>query len=107
MNQGKPNFRTSGPSREAPSLIREAPYKGGDSRISERRSALPGDLHRRTDLAADLRIRLEEKARELGFCAIGFARADAAPASGERLRQWLADGAHGDMIWMEETADRR
>jgi epoxyqueuosine reductase len=23
------------------------------------------------------------------------------------LREWLADGAHGDMIWMEETADRR
>jgi epoxyqueuosine reductase len=56
---------------------------------------------------ADLRIGLEEKARELGFCAVGFARADAAPASGERLRQWLSEGAHGDMIWMEETAERR
>jgi epoxyqueuosine reductase len=56
---------------------------------------------------AQLRMQLEEKARELGFCAIGFARADAAPASGERLRQWLAEGAHGDMIWMEETAERR
>ena len=56
---------------------------------------------------ADLRAGLEEKARELGFCAIGFARADAAPRSGERLREWLAGGAHGDMIWMEETAQRR
>src|SRR5215213_2887141 len=56
---------------------------------------------------ADLRIGLEKKARELGFRAIGFARADSAPASGERLREWLAEGAHGDMIWMEETADRR
>jgi epoxyqueuosine reductase len=56
---------------------------------------------------ADLKVGLEEKALELGFCAVGFARADAAPATGERLRQWLADGAHGDMIWMEETADRR
>ena len=55
----------------------------------------------------DLGQRLREKAEELGFCAIGFARADAAPASGERLRRWLADGAHGDMIWMAETADRR
>ncbi len=55
----------------------------------------------------DLAQRLREKAEELGFSAIGFARADAAPASGERLRQWLADGAHGDMIWMEETAERR
>jgi epoxyqueuosine reductase len=56
---------------------------------------------------AQLRMQLEEKARALGFCAVGFARADSAPASGERLRQWLAAGAHGDMIWMEETADRR
>ena len=56
---------------------------------------------------SDLRARLEEQAEALGFSAIGFARADAAPASGARLRQWLADGAHGDMIWMEETADRR
>src|SRR3712207_4513448 len=56
---------------------------------------------------AKLRERLEEKAEELGFSAIGFARADCAPQSGERLREWLASGAHGDMIWMEETADRR
>ncbi|MDB5719939.1 MAG: queG [Alphaproteobacteria bacterium] len=54
-----------------------------------------------------LREKLEEKAREFGFCAFGIARADAAPKSGERLRQWLAEGAHGDMIWMEETVDRR
>ncbi len=54
-----------------------------------------------------LRQRLEDKARELGFAAVGVARADAAPLSGERLRQWLDSGAHGDMIWMEEKADRR
>jgi epoxyqueuosine reductase len=97
MNQGKPKFGDTGRSREPLSLIRQVPYKGGDSRISDRPSAW----------AAELRTGLEEKARELGFCAIGFARADAAPASGERLRQWLADGAQGDMIWMEETAERR
>jgi epoxyqueuosine reductase len=54
-----------------------------------------------------LRQRLEEKARALGFAAVGVARADAAPQSGARLREWLASGAHGDMIWMEETAERR
>src|SRR3954463_12940825 len=54
-----------------------------------------------------LRQKLEEKARELGFCAFGVARADAAPKAGERLREWLAEGAHGDMLWMAETADRR
>jgi epoxyqueuosine reductase len=54
-----------------------------------------------------LRQALEEKAKELGFCAFGVAPADAAPLSGRRLREWLTSGAHGDMIWMEETAQRR
>jgi epoxyqueuosine reductase len=56
---------------------------------------------------SQLQEKLEEKARELGFCAFGIARADAAPQSSARLRQWLADGSHGDMLWMEETAERR
>jgi epoxyqueuosine reductase len=54
-----------------------------------------------------LRARLEEKAAELGFCAVGVARADAAPRTAERLAAWLASGAHGDMIWMADTAARR
>jgi epoxyqueuosine reductase len=54
-----------------------------------------------------LRTELERKATELGFCAIGIARADAAPKTAERLRAWLASGAHGDMIWMAQTAARR
>ena len=54
-----------------------------------------------------LRERLEEIARESGFRAIGVARADAAPQTAARLAQWLASGAHGDMIWMEENAARR
>ncbi len=44
---------------------------------------------------------------DLGFSAVGVARADAAPQTAERLRAWLASGAHGEMIWMEENADRR
>ena len=59
------------------------------------------------DGKAKLRERLEEQARALGFCAFGVARADAAPEAGVRLLQWLAEGAHGDMLWMAETADRR
>ena len=54
-----------------------------------------------------LRAALEDKAAELGFSAVGVARADAAPAAAARLEAWLASGAHGDMIWMEETAARR
>ena len=48
-----------------------------------------------------------EKAAELGFVACGVARADAAPLASERLREWLAEGRHGDMIWMEERAHHR
>jgi epoxyqueuosine reductase len=54
-----------------------------------------------------LREGLEEIARGAGFRAIGVARADAAPLAAARLAQWLASGAHGDMIWMEENAARR
>ncbi|QFR34127.1 tRNA epoxyqueuosine(34) reductase QueG [Ancylobacter sp. TS-1] len=46
-------------------------------------------------------------AREEGFDAMGIARADAIPEAGPRLRQWIAEGAHGDMEWMPQTAERR
>ena len=51
--------------------------------------------------------RIARQAAALGFAACGIARADAAPLAGERLRAWIADGAHGDMIWMEARADQR
>lgn len=55
----------------------------------------------------ELRDRLKAQAESLGFAAFGVARADAAPMAGERLRAWLADGCHGDMLWMADTAERR
>jgi epoxyqueuosine reductase len=54
-----------------------------------------------------LRPRIFDKARELGFCAWGIARADAAPEAGERLREWIAAGHHGEMGWMEARAEQR
>lgn len=54
-----------------------------------------------------LEHRLKAKAAELGFVACGIAHAGAAPRAGERLHQWLADGRHGDMIWMEERKHHR
>ncbi|MEG8047694.1 tRNA epoxyqueuosine(34) reductase QueG [Sphingomonas aerolata] len=59
------------------------------------------------DKPSDLESRVKAKAAELGFAACGIARADAAPLAGERLQQWLAEGRHGDMIWMEERRDQR
>ncbi|MBX9881758.1 MAG: tRNA epoxyqueuosine(34) reductase QueG [Sphingomonas sp.] len=52
-------------------------------------------------------VRLKAKAAEFGFVACGIARADAAPRASERLRQWLAQGMHGEMLWMEARADQR
>ncbi len=54
-----------------------------------------------------LRDRLETEARRLGFTAFGIAAADAAPQAGDRLRQWIAEGRHGDMLWMADTVERR
>ncbi|MES2449992.1 MAG: tRNA epoxyqueuosine(34) reductase QueG [Pseudomonadota bacterium] len=54
-----------------------------------------------------LNERLKAKAVELGFAACGIARADAAPRTAERLHQWLGEGMHGDMIWMEARAHHR
>ena len=50
---------------------------------------------------------IRREAEALGFVACGIARADAAPETAARLQQWLAEGAHGDMIWMEERAHQR
>ena len=50
---------------------------------------------------------LNAKAAALGFSAIGIAPADTAPAAGARLKAWIAEGCHGDMLWMAEKADRR
>ena len=50
---------------------------------------------------------LRAQALALGFAQLGITAADAVPQAGERLRRWLADGCHGDMIWMATRADER
>lgn len=54
-----------------------------------------------------LEQRLKAQARQLGFAACAIARADAAPQAGQRLREWLDAGRHGDMLWMEDRAEQR
>jgi epoxyqueuosine reductase len=54
-----------------------------------------------------LRAALARVARDHGFDVVGVTRPDAIPQAPERLRQFLAEGAHGDMDWMATTADRR
>ena len=54
-----------------------------------------------------LRAAIELRARAEGFDAVRFSRAGAPPRSGERLEQFLAEGRHGAMDWMERNAARR
>jgi epoxyqueuosine reductase len=57
--------------------------------------------------AASLRAALIAEAKDRGFDAIGITRPDAIPEARARLAQFLTEGAHGDMGWMESTAARR
>ncbi len=50
---------------------------------------------------------LKERAAAEGFVACGIAPGKSAPAAGERLRAWLAEGCHGDMLWMENRVAER
>ena len=50
---------------------------------------------------------LKERAAIEGFAACGIAPGILAPAAGARLRQWLDEGHHGDMLWMETRAEER
>ncbi|HUO93699.1 MAG TPA: tRNA epoxyqueuosine(34) reductase QueG [Rhizomicrobium sp.] len=56
---------------------------------------------------ADIRDEILAEARELGFDAVRIAPAEAAPDARAHLAQYLAEGRHGDMAWMEKNADKR
>jgi epoxyqueuosine reductase len=60
-----------------------------------------------TSTSEPIEERIRDQARRLGFDACGLASVDAPwPASG-RLAEFIADGRHGAMAWMETTAERR
>lgn len=50
---------------------------------------------------------LKQRAATEGFVACGIAPGQLAPRAGERLRQWLAEGRHGDMLWLADRANQR
>ena len=49
---------------------------------------------------------IRQRAAELGFDDCRFTTAEA-PASAEQFQQWLAEKKHGEMNWLERTAERR
>ncbi len=51
---------------------------------------------------------VRQAAHDAGFDAVGILSLDAFGSEpGDRLRQFLADGRHGEMDWLETHADRR
>jgi epoxyqueuosine reductase len=65
-----------------------------------RRAATPPTF-RGPAVTAELKEKLRAEAERLGFVVLGVARPDAIPQAKARLAEFLADGAHGDMDWME------
>lgn len=57
--------------------------------------------------AERLKAHLVAEARRLGFSECRIVAPDAIPEAPARLARALADGHHGTMAWMAETADRR
>ena len=56
---------------------------------------------------SDLKARIREEAARLGFAECGFTRADLPPETVVELSEWMAEGRHGTMTWMEERAAHR
>jgi epoxyqueuosine reductase len=54
-----------------------------------------------------LTARVKAEAGAAGFARTGIAEAGALDAEGAHLDEWLADGRHGQMSWMADTASVR
>ena len=65
-----------------------------------RSSSFPAEAHARKGA-------IRERALQLGFDAVGFCLPEAAAEAGARLKDFIAQGRHGDMIWLEEKSGRR
>jgi epoxyqueuosine reductase len=55
----------------------------------------------------ELKAQIIERALELGFHRVGIARVEPLSVEAERLNAWLAEGRHGEMSWMADTAEVR
>lgn len=50
---------------------------------------------------------ITQKAHELGFDLVGFTGVEPLEREGQRLREWLERGCHGDMLYMQKSAEKR
>ncbi len=56
---------------------------------------------------SQLKDQIRAHAADAGFDIVRFTTPGTIPIAGERLMEFLAQGRHGDMQWMETTAQRR
>ncbi|MBB4183647.1 epoxyqueuosine reductase [Sinorhizobium terangae] len=71
---------------------------------------MPGDAVRAENQGrkrSTLTAFLKSEAADKGFDICRITKPDAIPEAPARLRQFLAEGAHGTMEWLAETAERR
>ncbi len=50
---------------------------------------------------------IKQKALEIGFHKVGIAKAENLEIEGERLKEWLERGYHGEMRWIEREPEKR
>jgi epoxyqueuosine reductase len=60
-----------------------------------------------TSTSDPLKTAIRAQALALGLDAVGFASVAEPWSAGDRLMQFIAEGRHGSMTWLEETAQRR
>lgn len=51
--------------------------------------------------------RIRKKALDVGFHKVGIVPAEALAAENAKLKEWLANGFHGEMMWMEREPEKR
>ena len=50
---------------------------------------------------------VRNEAKKLGFCDVGFSRAESIPDHSQKLAEWLSSGYHGGMDYMANNLDKR
>src|SRR5215210_5222950 len=110
--RGLSRRRAMGRERNGEGLVRAGQVAAVLPRAPRRPRARhgPGEPLREPGLltGAALKRALVARARALGFDAVRVTAPDAAgPEMRARLEAWLAQGYHGSMDWMADTAERR
>ena len=60
-----------------------------------------------TSNPSEIAAAIKAAAKAIGFDVVRFTSADTKTQAAEGLTDFVAQGRHGDMTWMKETADRR